>query len=156
MNFRNQFQEHERVHSNHGTREHVLYSPKVGDDGTIELISSGKIDIYDEIQSHKDSCDIHVLLKRFANGEPEVLARAQGAYGDFTEFPQTYAQLLQTVIDGEKTFMSLPIEIREKFGHSFEQWMAGMDNMESWMDSMGYKAQEPVAPVEEVKPDVQE
>lgn len=154
---RTQFSLHNRVFQEPGSTEHILYTSKIDDDGVIQLVESGKENIYDMIQSHKDSCDIHVLLKRFEQGDPDALSRAQGAYGDFTNMPESYAQLLNSVIAGEQYFMSLPVEIRAKFGHSFEQFMVSMDKPD-FAEKMGFISEQPAGsspaePAKEVPPE---
>lgn len=142
MKFRTMYDPHERVHQALGSREKVLYTPKVSDDGSIDLVPSGKEDLYGYIQSHKDSVDIHVLLARYNNGDPTALARTQGSYGDFTNMPTTYAELLNAMIAGEQYFNSLPVETRAKFDHDFNKFIAGMDDMPAWLDKMGIQAQQ--------------
>lgn len=135
--FKTQFDGHPRKHANPGDSEHVLYTSKIEKDGTISLVESGREDIYDQIQSHKDSCDIHVLLARYKNGEADVLSQRQGSYGDFTEMPKTYADILNAMIAGETYFNSLPVETRAKFDHSLEKFMASMDDMPSFFEKLG-------------------
>lgn len=149
---RTQFTPRERVFQEVGSTEHILYTSKIDDDGVIQLVESGKENIYDMIQSHKDSCDIHVLLKRFEQGDPDALSRAQGAYGDFTNMPESYAQLLNSVIAGEQYFMSLPVEIRAKFGHSFEQFMVSMDKPD-FAEKMGFTAPAQESPAQPATPE---
>lgn len=137
--FRTQFDQREPVFQNPGEPEKVLYTPQLRDDGNIDLVPSGKEDLYQAIQSHKDSCDIHVLLARYQNGDVDALSRAQGAYGDFTQMPTTYAELLNAMIAGEAYFNGLPVETRAKFDHSFEKFMLSMDDMPKWLEMMGIK-----------------
>ena len=138
--FKNQFQGHDPIIQNPGSGERVLYA----------LTPSGTENLYESIQSHKDSCDIHVLLARYQNGDVEALSQRQGHYGDFTEMPKTYAELLNTVISGRSYFDSLPVETREKFDHSFEKFMMTMDNMENFAKIMGFVEDDP-QPQPEVK-----
>lgn len=145
MNFKTQFHDHDRVIANPGTPEHILYSPVFDEDGRMSLEESGRENIYDFIQSHADSVDIHVLLKRFANGEADVFSQAQGAYGDFTTIPTSYAELLNSVIAGENYFNSLPVEVRAKFGHSFAEFMASMDKSD-FLEKMGANIPSTTAP----------
>lgn len=135
--FMHQFQPHDRVHQAVGSGERLLYTSELQDNGEITLIPSGVEDLYASIQSHKDSCDIHVLLARYQNGDVEALSQRQGVYGDFTEMPKNYMELLNTVIAGRSYFDSLPVETREKFDHSFEKFMMSMDNMEQFAKLMG-------------------
>lgn len=146
--FRTQYEPHDRVLANVGTREHILYSPQLDEDGHMELVETGREDIYEQIQSHKDSCDIHTILRRFEAGDTEVLMQRQGNFGDFTTIPKTYADLLNSVIAGEQYFSQLPVETRAKFGHSFQQWMVSMDKPD-FAEKMGWNPPSP-APVPDV------
>lgn len=121
-----------RVHCDSGDPMKKVYKPVVGDDGIIELAESGFESLYDFIQSWKDSVDINVILARYANGDVEALSKVQGAYGDFTQFPTTYAEMLNRVIQGKNMFASLPLEIREKYNHDFAQFIAAMDKPDFW------------------------
>lgn len=154
--FKSMYDKHDRVYANAGSRERVLYKPVVNEDGVLDLVADGVENIYDYIQSHKESCDVNCLLRRFAAGETDVLSRVQGVYMDVTQMPRTYAELLQTVIDGERYFDTLPVDVRAKFNHSFREWMAAMDNMPAWLSAMGYEQPKEIVKtdksVEEVAP----
>lgn len=128
MMFKTQFDAHERVIQAPGSRVKTLYSARYGDDGSIVLEEKGKENLYDYIQSHAESVDIHVLLKRYAQGEVDILSQVQGTYGDFTGMPRTYADLLNRVNDGKQWFDSLPVEVRARFDHDFGKFMVAMDS----------------------------
>lgn len=128
MQFETQFRQPERFHSNPGSPVKILYGPEFDDKGRMNLVEKGRENLYDFIQSFKESVDIHVLLKRFSNGETDVLSQIQGFYGDFSEFPRTYADLLNTVNEGEAFFNGLPVEVRSKFGHSFPVFMSALSD----------------------------
>ena len=119
-----------------GDREIDVFTPTVRKDGVVQLDVTSKKDIYPDIQSHKDSVDIHVLLTRYANGDLSALENAQGFYGDITDVPRTYAEVFQRLKDGEAAFYQLPVEIREKFGHSFERWLS-TSGTDDWKVKMG-------------------
>lgn len=125
--FANQFESHARVHANPGSREKILYGPKFDENGTLDLEPKGKENLYDYIQSHKDSCDIKLIVDRCARGDMTALSKAQGMYGDFTTLPQTYAEALQALTDAENFFMTLPLETRAKFDHDPHKFIASMD-----------------------------
>lgn len=137
--FRSHLQRDElpRVYANPGDPVKTIYSPVFDDEGNFDLQPSGEEDLYAYIQSHAESVDIHVILERFARGDVTALSKVQGTYGDFTTIPKTYAELLNSVIQGEQQFMSLPVETRAKFGHDFRKWMAAMDDMDNWLSLMG-------------------
>lgn len=143
--FKTQFDERPRFYTRPGSKEHTLYGSSYDDRGRLQLEETGKENLYDYIQSFKDSVDIHVIMKKFQEGDHSVLERAQTAYGDFTDFPTTYAELLNTVNDGENFFNSLPVDVRALFGHSFGEFMAGMQDG-STFEKLGYKTAEPEAP----------
>lgn len=136
VSFRTQYDVHPRVSKVSGEKMRKLYTSHVTDDGVIELIESGQEDLYAAIQSHRDSCDINVILARYANGDAMALSKVQGVYGDFTDMPDTYAELLNTVIKGENFFYSLPKEVREKFDHSFEKFLVSMDDHKNFIEIM--------------------
>ena len=107
-----QFRERKRFMSESGDRIHKLYGPVFDDAGRMTLEEKGTESLYDYIQSFADSCDIHILLKRYQNGEADVLSKVQGFYGDYTELPTNYAQLLNTVNAGQELFDKLPAQTR--------------------------------------------
>lgn len=146
--FKSLYKPRERVHCCAGDPEKIIYSPFYDDQGRLELESTGVINLYDEIQSHADSVDIHVLLARYANGDPDALNKVQGVFGDFTEMPHTYAELLNNVIHGENAFMALPVEIRAKFNHSFTEFMAGVGTPE-WNEKLSVSEKKAVEAVSE-------
>lgn len=147
--FRSQYGLHDRVRQPAGSRIKTLYAPRINDDGTFDLVEKGKHDLYAEIQSHAESVDIHVLLDRYKNGEVDVLSRVQGAYGDFTGMPKTYAEMFQRIEDGKQWFYSLPVETRAAFNHDFTQFMSAMDKPD-------FFERISVAYTNEVKDDVKE
>lgn len=143
--FRTQYSTPVRFHAEPGSVWHTTYQAKVDDRGHIDLVVSGRENIYEEIQSHKDSTDIHVILQRYNNGELDALSKVQGVYQDLTQMPKTYAELLNALIAGENYFNSLPVETRAKFNHSFYEFMAGMDHAD-FFERLGITPDVPAAP----------
>lgn len=145
IKFRTQYDGRTPVFQEPGSSVKLIYSPRYNDDGVLDLVVTGKENLYEYIQSHKESTDIHVLLDRFAAGETDVLQRMQGFYGDVTSMPKTYAEVLNAVIVGEETFARLPVEVKQRFNNSFAEWLAAMDKPD-FSTRMG------VAPIEQVTP----
>lgn len=139
MQFRTQYQEHDRVFAAVGSRIKPVYSPVYDDNGVLDLEETGREDLYSYIQSHKDSVDIHKILQRYQNGDVAALSKVQGLYGDFVQMPKTYAEALNAVIQAEQTFNSLPVETRAKFNHSFSQFLA-QSGSKAWAEALGLKA----------------
>ncbi len=136
--------------SNPGTPVHTLLKPKFDKSGNYELVEAGEVNVYDEIQSHAESCDINVLMKRYANGDASALSKVQGTYFDATGMPKTYAEMLNTLISAENQFNALPLEERAKFDHSFEKWLTALDVALTAPNTEGEQqaatSTEPVAP----------
>ncbi|UPW40978.1 internal scaffolding protein [Sigmofec virus UA08Rod_5898] len=128
MIFKTQYDERGPVYQDPGSRVKIVYTPKYDSNGVLDLVATGQEDLYSYIQSHKDSTDIHYLLDRFVNGETDVLSRIQGFYGDFSDMPKTYAEVLNSVIAGEEAFARLPVEVKQRFDNSFAVWLAAMDS----------------------------
>lgn len=133
--FNTQYSKHERAHCCSGNAIKPTYEGFYDENGALKLKRTGQINIYDEIQSHAESVDINTTLKKFANGDTGALAKVQGVYGDFTEMPKSYAEMLNTVINGERRFNELPVDIRAKFNHNFGEFVAGIGT-DAWREKM--------------------
>lgn len=150
--FLTQYDARQRIESNAGNPIKQLYSGAYNERGQVELKEDGTEDLYAFIQSFAESTDIHSILQRYQNGEVDVLEKVQGFYGDITEMPHTYAEALQRIADSEKVFMSLPVDVRAKFGHSFSQFLAASQDPD-FLERLGVKPNEQPA-TEPPVPDV--
>ena len=128
VKFESQFRPHKRVLTNSGSREKILYTARYGPDGVLELVEDGKENLYEYIQSHRDSVDIHVLLKRYQNGEKDVFERVQGFYGDVADIPNNFIDTLNAVLEAERIFAGLPAEIRAKFNGNSKEFIASFSD----------------------------
>lgn len=153
--FKTQYDGRQRIESNPGNPIKQLYAGSYNERGQVVLKEDGTEDIYAFIQSFAESTDIHSILKRFENGETDVLEKVQGFYGDVTEMPHTYAEALQRISDSEKVFMSLPVEIRAKFNHSFSEFLSASQDVD-FLDRLGIKPDEQAADVPPVPTEVKE
>ncbi len=149
--FNTQYDARDRIQTNPGNPIKQLYSGSYNERGQVELKEDGTENIYDFIQSFAESTDIHAIMRRFENGEVDVLEKVQGFYGDVTEMPKTYAEALQRIADSEKVFMSLPVDVRAKFGHSFSEFLAASNDAD-FLERLGVQVDKPVAP--ELEPEV--
>lgn len=152
--FRTQY-DRQRVTCQPGSRIHKTYGGHYDEKGRIVLEEIGQVNLYDEIQSHKDSVDIHVLMKRYQNGDVDALSQRQGFFGDVLDFPTTYAEALNHMNEMERQFMSLPLEVREKFGHSFSEFLASSDQPD-FLEKLGIKVDPVADPVPDSKLEVSE
>lgn len=153
MHFATQYDSHERVTAAIGSRELPEYSSRYNDLGILELVPTGVRNIYAQIQSHKDSCDVAQILSRFASGDAGALTKVQGIYADVTGMPTNYAELLNKVNDGKQIFEQLPVSVRAKFGHDFGRFMASIGTPE-FFDAMKDVAPDTRIPADEVDKEV--
>lgn len=113
----------------------IQYSSKVMPDGTIVLKESGKIDIKQMINSQRESTDIAYIMNAIENGDESML-NPNGFYGDMTQFPKTFAEMLQLRIDAEESFYGLSPSVRQKFDNDFNQYFALAGSPE-WYEKLG-------------------
>ena len=152
MQFKTQYDARDRIFSDPGSPEHITYAGHYDEKGRVVLEESGRENIYDFIQSHAESCDIHVLMKRYQNGDIDALSQKQGFYGDFLDFPKTYAEALNHMNEMERQFMALPVETREKFGNSFTEFLAASAEPD-FLDRLGIKKESVTEPVPAIPQD---
>lgn len=144
MEFKTQYSPRERVFSNVGSKERIQYAGHYDEKGRVVLEEVGRVNLYDEIQSHADSCDIHTIMRRYANGDYDALSQKQGFYADVTEFPSTYAEALNRINDMEGKFMSLPLDLRKKFNNSFSEFLSSSGESD-FLEKLGIQVEQPVS-----------
>ena len=149
MDFSTMYDSHEDIFTDPGCVDVPIYSPSVNNDGHIVLEVIGVKNLPEYIDSFRDSCDINNLVARFNAGDVTALSRVQGAFFDATQLPHTYAEMLNTVINAEKTFNALPIEVRERFDNSYVKWLSMMDDADQFALMMGVNdAADPADPAD--------
>lgn len=87
-------------------------------------------------QQFKKQTDINNIMKKFKNtGEITHLNRKRGVYLDSTT-AQSYQDSLQTVIDAQNAFHSLPADLRKRFGNDPSELMAFMENPKNYDEAV--------------------
>lgn len=79
-------------------------------------------------QSEMDACDIHNVLKQYSpQGLQQLIAENQ-ARGQYAHVPDSvdYQEALNTVIQAEQAFNSLPAKVRERFHNDPERFLVFM------------------------------
>lgn len=104
------------------------YGKEIDKDGTVKIVETGKTNIYEKIQACKDETLVYNILDRFNAGDVTALNQRQGTYGDFTEMPKTLVEAQQILIDAEKYFYTLPLEVRKEFNHSVSEFLSCAGN----------------------------
>lgn len=131
-----------------------VLSGKLMPDGTIRLTEVDRVDIKAEINSHASTCDMAYILSRLRQGDSSVVNVTPGVYGDFTQFPKSYAEMLQLVQSGEAAFDSLPLDVRSQFDNDISKWFASIGSDE-WRSKMKMPKQPPTVDVQPPTADIQ-
>lgn len=151
MVFRTQYSDRVPVRANVGSPVKITYGGHYDERGRVVLEEKGRENLYDFIQSHRDSVDINKILARFANGETDALSKVQGFYADVTSFPSNYAEALNRIQECEEMFRSLPVETRAKFNHNFAEFLASTGSQD-FLEKLGMlKEDAPPSPAESEK-----
>lgn len=108
-----------------GVRLITTYKLSYDDDGTKELVVDGYKDIYEEIQSHADSVDIHKIVERCTmTGDMSELYKTEGFYGDLAMFPTTRAEALQMLAEAQNIWDKLPVDVKKKFDNNVDNFFS--------------------------------
>lgn len=106
-------------------------------------------------QESKQECDINRIMQRFEKtGVLEHRNRFEGAYGDFIDAPQSYHEAVNSVLEAQDMFMSLPAKVRKRFGNDpaeFVDFVGDPSNREE-MAKMGLLKPVPASDVVEPTP----
>lgn len=114
-----------RFINNPGSPLKPVFSRKVYEDGSSELVQIGLENVQDYIQSFEPSSTVSALVARFTSGDTTALNTNTPLYGDFTEAPKTLMEMQQKIIDGQRLFDSLPVDVKAKFDNDINKFLAG-------------------------------
>lgn len=130
--------------TNNGERLITVYKLSYDDDGTKELVVDGYKDVYEEIQSHADSVDIHKIVERCTMiGDMSELYKTEGFYGDLAMFPTTRAEALQMLAEAQNIWDKLPIDVKKKFDNNVDNFFSTAFTDE-WTKKLEIKQDEPI------------
>ena len=111
--------------TNNGERLVTQYKLSYNDDGSKEIVVDGYKDVYEEIQSHADSVDIHKIVERCTiTGDMSELYKTEGFYGDLAMFPTTRAEALQMLAEAQNIWDKLPIDVKKKFDNNVDNFFS--------------------------------
>lgn len=146
--FRNKYSKFEILASEPGSHLQNDYKMKVFDDGTRDLVVVGQIDIYEMIQSHRDSVDLKLTLERFARGDDSAVNRRQAFFGDFSNMPTSLAELSQRILDAQDLFNSLDVDARRAFDFDAGKFFAsiGTPEFDAIVQQFQPKPETPIIP----------
>lgn len=106
--------------------------------GIPHLDDCGKSDLYEYIQSHKDSVDINVILERYQNGDITALDRTKGQYLDVANAPKSLAEMYSFIKNCTTFFDGLPLKVRQEYDFNPAAFVADIGS-KRFMDLMSDK-----------------
>lgn len=112
-----------------------IFSPKVLKDGSIELVKTSEYSLQEYIESYRDQTDMSFIIQQLKAGNPSVLHVQNGMYGDFTNLPKSYAEVLQLNINAKKVFNDLPLDVKKAYEMDFNKWFADVGS-DTWVKLM--------------------
>lgn len=130
----------EKFVSNPGERYREVFTPKIDKDGSIELVVTGKEDLWELHNADKDYCDLNKILDQFNNGDLSALQRGNPAFIDILGAPKSLAEAYEINFRAEHAFENLPAKIKDRFNNSFMQFLEGAGSPE-WFELL--KIEEP-------------
>lgn len=156
--FRTAYSKHERYYVPNGTTTVKTYEHHINKYGAKKLEETGEENIYDKIQSYAEETKIENLINRVISGDISVL-RPDGQFIDCTKMPKNMAEAQAMIQDMHNVWNGLPIDIRAKYNHSVEEFVA-KSGQKSWLEDMGLLPIElpnedtsaPITPVEKGEP----
>lgn len=131
-----------------GNRMEPHYVERYDETGHPYLVKDGETDTYAIIQSHKEECDINLMLQRYAAGDDSMM-RKDARYIDTSNLPTTIHEYFNMMAAQRDKFNALPATIKQKFDNSFEVW-ASTSGTGEWLEKMGIQGPAPEPKKEEV------
>lgn len=155
MTFRTQFQRSQQI-ANPGSSLKTDYKLRLDKYGKRYLEPVGVSNVHDFIQSHHDSSEVHKLIEKYSMlGDPSILNKKVGRYGDFTGLPSNLAEVYRSVTEANDLFQTLPIEVKREFNHSPSEFFAsiGTEKYNKALALLNPKLEKEVTPSNEPQPE---
>lgn len=111
--------------------------------GSLKPIVTGKTNIYEKIQEAKAGCEIEAILQMCDPNKLKQENLPDEVFKDLTGLPTNMNDMYQAIHKVKATFEDLPLEERNKFGNSFEKFMAMTKQPEELKKILNPKVEEP-------------
>lgn len=119
-----------KFHSNLGSPIKEVYQGEFDDEGKFSVVKVGEINLYENIQSYKDSVDIDIILNRYACGDPMALEKVSGFFADVSALPNSYVGMFNLIEQTKEFFNNMPADFKEKFNNNFEEFIVSAEAMD--------------------------
>lgn len=94
-----------------------------GEEGRCRLVPVGEKNLQAEIDSWRDSVEIHSLLERYFDGDVLALERRQAQFVDITGLPDNVHGWHNAAVTAETVFNSLSDDVRHFYGDSLQTFL---------------------------------
>ena len=128
--FKTQYDSRPRHYTSIGNPIVETFTGRYDKNGDLQLVSTGKENLYDKIQAEAAACDMDNILRRFANGDISVLSQSQGIYADVADAPMHFTDALNMVRSVEDSFNQMSAEDREKYDNDWVKYGASLVNLQ--------------------------
>lgn len=122
--------------SNPGQRWKPEYIGEPDDDGIIQLVEVGKVDLVELHQRDAFCNDVNILYQRFCNGDVTAFSQAQGSYMDALGLPRDLRGMYDLVNDFRSAYDNLDQDLKAKY--TFEQFIDKAGS-EQWIKDFSKK-----------------
>lgn len=107
-----------------------VYQEEIKKDGSKEVVVVGKKNVYDMIQADLESTKIENILHALAMGDLEALQQREALYFDSTTMPKNLMEIQNLVCKARQEFETFPVEVKELFNYSADEYVAEMGSKE--------------------------
>lgn len=111
------------------------YEHIINKHGLKELKQTGEINVYEKIQENLEESKLENIIARVVQGDTSAL-RPDGLYMDTSELPKNMIEARQAIQKMENTWQTLPVELRAKYNHNLDEFIAKAGKTE-WLEDMG-------------------
>lgn len=117
--FLTKYSERKKVITEAGSPIKIEYQLRIKE-GEEVLEPVGKTNLYEYIQSHADSVDIHKILERCALIQDySILNQMPSQFIDTVDMPHTLAEAYSMIQDAQNFYDRMPLDIKQKYDNNF-------------------------------------
>lgn len=132
----------------------IVYLEQMKNDGTMDLVRSGKHDLNAFVQASKDSTLIYNLIDRFERTQDSsIFDQRHGFYADVGQMPRSLAEAQNMMISIDKKFCSLSADVKAEFGNSSQRFAQAVidGSVSTVLNSIEKKKAEKIKKAEKTK-----
>lgn len=107
---------------------------KIGSHDEIVFEKIGSHSIKEYINSFNDTTDIKKIFEKYQAGDISVLTRRVGEFVDSVGAPETLLDAKLMMMNGEKLYGDLPVDIKNKYDNSVDKFIEACFNGKIYED----------------------